>query len=182
MGKEGKILKQHNDGKVHLMVMLGATTEELVTLSGRLGTTTAEIGGVSADTQAIASRVVGEMHTSFGAAVSGITGAMDSLRGSIDAARGQLESTTWTGANRLTFDSAYGDFTVAMGSLEAAVSDAYQQFDGQMKQMGELIESFQLQVTGSLAEAQSSTTSMNQAVEAQRNNLETAMNTGLGVS
>lgn len=163
------------------MVMLGATLEELLNLSARLTTTTSEIGTVAADTQGVSHRVVDDMHGSFATAVAGITSAMDTLRGSVEASRGQLESTTWTGANRAVFDGAYTEFTAAMTHLELAVADAYGEFDAQMKQMAAMIEGFQGQVMASLDQAQGSTTSMAQAVEAQRANLDMAMNTGLAV-
>lgn len=163
------------------MAMLGATPTELIELSSRLGVTTSEISHVSGDTQGIAARVVDEMQSTFATAVSSITTTMDSLRSTVDASRGQLEATTWTGANRVVFDGAYGDFTAAMGQLEVAVTDAYAEFDAQMQQLGSVIEGFQGQVMSSLDQAQTSTTSMAQAVDAQRDNLEMAMNSGLAV-
>ena len=163
------------------MTILGATTEDLVGLAARLGTTTADIGAVERDTQGIATTVVDEMHVSFSTAVTGITNATNVLRGSVDGARAQLDRTTWTGTNRAVFDGAYADFTAAMAGLEAAITDAYGQFDAQMKQVAGLIEEFQAQVSASMQDAQASTTSMQQAVEAQRENLEMVMNTGLSV-
>ncbi len=163
------------------MAMLGATPAELIELSSRLGVTTTEINHVSGDTQGIAARVVDEMHGTFATAVSSITSAMDALRGTVDASRGQLETTTWTGANRAVFDGAYTDFTGAMGQLELAVTDAYAEFDAQMQQLSTVIEGFQGQVASSLDQAQTSTTSMAQAVDAQRDNLEVAMNSGISV-
>lgn len=163
------------------MAMLGATPEELIELASRLGVTTSEINQVSGDTHGISARVIDEMHATFATAVSSITTAMDALRLTVDASRGQLETTTWTGANRAVFDGAYGDFTGAMGQLEGAVTDAYAEFDAQMQQLGGVIEGFQGQVSSSLDQAQTSTTSMAQAVDAQRDNLELAMNSGLAV-
>ena len=114
------------------MSILGATTEELVSLAGQLATTTSDIAGVSADTQGISSTVVQEMESSFSRAITSITTAMSTMHASVASARGQLEGTTWTGNNRAVFDGAYADFNTAMGNLEAAINDAYQQFDGQM--------------------------------------------------
>lgn len=163
------------------MSILGATTEELVSLAAQLKSTTADIGAVNGDTQGIAATVVDEMEASFSTAITGITNAMNALRGSVDAARGQLEGTTWTGNNRAVFEGAYADFNGAMTGLEAAINDAYAQFDGQMKQVAGLIQDFQTQVAASMQDAQASTTSMHHAVEAQRENLEMVMNTGLSV-
>lgn len=163
------------------MSILGAQTGELVDLAVQLGTTTGDIGSVQADTRSVATTVTGEMESSFGRALTGITSAMDVLRGSVESAKGRLDGTTWTGSNRETFNGAYTNFGSAMTSLEGAVNDAYQQFDAQMKQIGGMIEEFQTQVGTSLEQAQDSTTSMQEAVNAQRENLEMVMNTGLSV-
>lgn len=163
------------------MSVLGAQTGELVDLAAQLGATTGDIGGVHADTRSVASTVTQEMESSFAKALSGITGAMETLRGSVESAKGRLDATTWTGANRETFTGAYINFGSAMNNLEGAVNDAYTQFDGQMKQISGLIEEFQVQVGTSMEQAQDSTTSMQEAVNAQRQNLESVMNTGLTV-
>ncbi|MEM7094202.1 MAG: hypothetical protein AAF567_14455 [Actinomycetota bacterium] len=163
------------------MVMLGATLEELVALGGRLDAATGEISEVGAQTQTIAGSVVAEMQGAFAVAVAGITDAMAALRTTVETSRATLDATTWTGANRQIFDGAHLDFAAAMTQLEASVADAYGQFDAQMHQVGEMIETFQVQVMAGLDQAQQSTTSMARAVDAQRENLDLAMNSGLGV-
>jgi len=163
------------------MSVLGAQTGELVELAAQLGTTTGDIGAVHADTRTVADTVTQEMEGSFTKAITGITTAMDALRGSVESAKGRLDGTTWTGSNRETFTGAYENFGGAMNNLEGAVNDAYSQFDGQMKQVAGLIAEFQVQVGTSMEQAQDSTTSMQEAVNAQRENLESVMNTGLTV-
>lgn len=163
------------------MSILGAQTGELIDLAAQLGTTTGDIGAVHADTRSVAGAVTQEMEVSFTKALTGITTAMDTLRGAVESAKTRLDGTTWTGSNRETFAGAYQNFGGAMTNLEVAVNDAYMQFDGQMKQVGGLIEEFQVQVGTSLEQAQDSTTSMRQAVDAQRENLESVMNTGLTI-
>lgn len=163
------------------MSVLGAQTEELISLATRLGSTGSDISAVNAEAQGVANAVIEQSEAAFTTAVSGITSAMDTMRGAVDAARAQLDGTTWTGANRAVFDGAYGDFTAAMTSLEAVTNDAYLEFDSQMKLLSGFIRDFQQQVTVSLGDAQDSTMSMQTAVDAQRDNLETVMNTGLAV-
>jgi len=163
------------------MSVLGAQTEELVSLATRLGATSGDISAVDAETQGVANAVIDQSEAAFSSAVSGITTAMDTMRGTVDAARAQLDGTTWTGANRAVFDGAYGDFSAAMVNLETVTNDAYLQFDAQMKQLNGFIREFQQQVSVSLSDAQASTTSMQTAVDAQRDNLETVMNTGLAI-
>ena len=161
------------------MNMLGAETGQLETLAARLLQTGAEIDQVQSQTQVTADTVVSEMEASFRQALQGIEQSMAHLRGTVDAAHNQLADTTWTGANASTFQAGYGDFNGAMVSFEAAVGDAYMQFDAQMRTMGETISAFQVQVSSSMQQAHVSTDSMQRAVSQQQMNLESAMNTGL---
>lgn len=161
------------------MNMLGAETGQLETLAAQLTRTGAEIDQVQSQTQLTADTVVAEMEASFRQALHGIEHAMLQLRGTVDTAHVQLSDTTWTGANAVTFHAGYGDFNGAMAVFEAAVNDAYLQFDAQMRAMGETITAFQAQVTASMQQAHVSTDSMHRAVTQQQLNLESAMNTGL---
>lgn len=163
------------------MSVLGAETEQLSVLASRLGSTTVEIAEVQSECTSIQQDVCAEMEGSFRKAITSITIAMDRLHSTVDQARGQLDGTTWTGQNRLIFDSAYGDFGQAMRSLSSAVGDAYSEFDAQMRQVSSVMENFQAEVASSMGHAQESTTSMQHAVTAQRENLESVMNTGLSV-
>jgi len=162
--------------------LLGAETGQLEALASRLAQTGNEIEQVQTQTQSTADTVVGEMEGSFGRALSGIESAMHQLRATVDAAHAQLGDTTWTGANAVAFHGGYGDFNAAMVAFEGAVHDAYQQFDSQMRAMGETIVEFQSQVTMSMQQAQASTSSMQVAVTQQQVNLESAMNTGISFS
>lgn len=159
--------------------ILGAETGQLEALAGQLTQTGAEIDQVRAETQTTADTVVSEMEASFHRALQGIEQSMQHLRSSVDAAHNRLAETTWTGVNAETFHAGYGDFNAAMANLEAAVGDAYVQFDAQMRGMGETITAFQSQVTGNMQQASASTESMQMAVRQQQANLEMAMNTGL---
>jgi len=159
--------------------ILGAEIGQLEALAAQLTRTGGEIEQVQGQTQGTADTVVAEMEGSFSRALRSIELSMQNLRATVDAAHGQLNDTTWTGANASTFHAGYGDFNAAMVSFEAAVGDAYAQFDAQMRSMGETITTFQSQVTTSMQQAQTSTTSMQQAVTQQQANLESAMNTGL---
>jgi uncharacterized protein YukE len=159
--------------------VLGAETGQLETLAQQLTRTGAEIDQVRSETQTTADTVVGEMEGSFHRALRGIEQSMQHLRSSVDTAHNQLSNTTWTGANANRFQAGYGDFNSAMVSFEAAVGDAYAQFDAQMRNMGETINTFQVQVANSMQQEHASTDGMQQAVSQQQANLESAMNTGL---
>lgn len=163
------------------MSVLGAQTGELVELASQLGSTTGDIEAVNADTRTVSTTVTSEMQDSFGRALTGITNAMKMLTDSVTAANGRLDGTTWTGSNRETFNGAYVNFGSAMGSLDSAVNQAYAEFDGQMKQISGFIDEFQVEVDAAMQQAKESTTSMQTAVNAQRENLESVMNTGLTV-
>lgn len=162
-----------------MTAILGAQTDQLQALATRLTTTGSEIDQVHAETQTTADTVVTQMEDAFRQALGGIEHALGNLRATVDAAHNQLADTTWTGANADRFHSGYGEFNTAMAGFEGAVRSAYEQFDGQMKVMGETITDFQLQVTTSMQQAHASTNSMQQAVSQQQANLESAMNTGL---
>ena len=151
----------------------------MAALAGRLAATTTDLAEVQVQTQQTSDTVVSEMESSFGRAVRSIDDAMQRLRGTVDGARVQLVDTTWTGSNAANFHGGYDSFTAAMGNFEAAVQDAYLQFDTQMRSVGQTITAFQTQVSASMAQAQESTASMQQAVNAQTQVLESAMNTGL---
>jgi len=159
--------------------MLGASVDQLDALTSRLGTTAADIGTSSADTHTISNQVIDECQVAFRTAVSSITSSMEQMRASVEGAQAQLEASDWTGANRAFFDGAYGEFTTAMFALETTVNGAYSDFDAQMHALGGVMTDFQTQLAANLTDAQTSTTSMQQAVESQKSNLMTVMNTGM---
>lgn len=163
------------------MTMLGATPAQLEELAVELGATTAEIGDVHSQTNGVAERVCDEIVASFNQAVTGISTAMGELRTTVDRVQGRLADADWTGTNRATFDGAYGQFNTAMLTLETSVRDAYDQFDGQLKQIAGFIGEFQAEVGTCMTEAQQSTQSMQDAVTAQATNLVDVMNSGLTV-
>lgn len=159
--------------------MLGAETAGLSALAVRLGTTTSEIGACQIECQSIQTTVCGAMDEAFAAAITSLQTTRGNLDQTVQAAAGQLADTRWTGANRASFDGAYQGFTGAMASLNQAIDAAYGQFQSNMQQMNALMETFQLDVSASMGQAQESTTSMQTAVTAQQANLESVMNTGL---
>lgn len=159
--------------------MLGAEVGGLGALASRLGTTTNEIGICQADCQTIQVTVCGAMEDAFASAINSLNTTRGNLDGTVQAAAGQLADTRWTGANRGNFDGAYQGFTGAMTSLNQAIDSAYGQFQTNMQQMKAMMETFQQDVSRSMGQAQESTTSMQNAVSAQQQNLEAVMNTGL---
>ena len=159
--------------------MLGASVDQLDSLTTGLGATATDIGAVSSDTHAISSQVIDECRSAFSNAVSAITNSMTQLSDSVKAAEARLGESDWTGANRVFFDGAYGDFTTAMHALETTVNNAYGDFNAQMEALGGVITDFQTQLATNLTDAQTSTTSMQQAVESQKTNLMTVMNSGM---
>lgn len=162
-----------------MTTILGAETGELEALAAQLGHTTVEIDAVRGETQVTAETVVAEMESSFHRALQGIEQAMGALRSTVEGAHNQLGQTTWTGGNAAIFQQGYADFNGAMGTFERTVGDAYVQFDTQLRSMGETITTFQNQMAVSMTHACASTESMQDAVTRQRENLESAMNTGL---
>lgn len=159
--------------------MLGADVGGLSALAGRLGTTTSDIGTCQTECQRIQHTVCGAMEAAFDTAITSLQVTRTNLDQTVQAAAGQLADTRWTGVNRASFEDAYGGFTGAMASLNQAIDAAYGQFRANMQQMNALMETFQVDVATSMAQAQESTSSMQVAVSAQQTNLESVMNTGL---
>ncbi len=161
------------------MTVLGAQLDDLTDLAGRLTTTESEIGGVQTDSTAATSTVVGDVTTAAANALVRITALMDNLRASVDAAATRAADANWTGHNREEFIRGYGDFNAAVAQAEAATRDTFANFDNAISSMTAELEQYQASLSAALADAQGSTASMAQAVEAQRENLDSVMNTGL---
>lgn len=158
------------------MAMLGAELTHLEALAAQLGQSGDQLDGVSAQAQRIQAQVCADLEATFGAAMSQITGTTAELTSAVDAARAQLAATVWTGANRVAFEDAAGDFDTAMSTLAGAVDESYLHFQGELARIAGFMETFQAEVTSSLGEARASTEAMRQAVEVQHTNLDAAMN------
>lgn len=162
--------------------MLGAQLEDLGGLADRLRATSADINTVQGEATRVSDTVVTSVRDAAHAALTQISGAMDRLRVAVAASTQQSEATNWTGANREVFVGANADFDAAMAQAEGATNDTFQRFEAAIESMAAGLEEYAAVLDRSLTDAQTSTTSMAAAVDAQRVNLETVMNTGLTVS
>lgn len=161
------------------MSVLGAQLDDLTGLAGQLTTTEGEIGGVATDSTSTTTNVVGDVTNAANAALTRITSLMDELRRTVDTAARNADAAAWTGANRDRFISGYADFNAAVAQAEAVTRDTFANFDAAIASMAGELEQYQASLTGALSDAQASTNSMARAVEAQRDNLDSVMNSGL---
>lgn len=162
------------------MSLLGAQLEDLTSLSTQLTTTEGSIGTVQTSTTSETTTVVEGVRTAASTALAQITTLMGELRTAVEAASTNADGANWTGANRETFIGAYGDFNTAMSTAEVATSDTFANFDTSINTMSSELEEFQSTFSLALTDAQSSVSSMATAVNAQRDNLDQVMNTGMG--
>lgn len=155
--------------------MIGASLDQLESLSGALNTTAADITSVDGQAQTAASNAVGEMNNIAEATRSAIENAMSEMIAAVSRSRGELASADWTGPNRTTFDSHYEGFEGAMNLAQTNTNATFASLKATIAQMGEEIEAYAIEMHNALESASTSTTSMSTAVTTQRNNLEAAM-------
>jgi uncharacterized protein YukE len=163
------------------MSMLGAQLEDLSGLSTQLTSTSSEITAVDAAATSSTTQVVDGVRQASNAAKLAIDAHMQTLRETIMNANSRLTATQWTGQNQMTFTSAYEQFNSAMVTAENAAKDTFASFERSITTMSTELEEFVTRFNASMADASASTTSMASAVDAQRDNLDQVMNTGMSV-
>lgn len=161
--------------------MLGAQLEDLTSLAGQLNRTGGAITECQTSSTGTTNDVVTTVRQAADAALSAITAQMESLRSAVAAANAASGSAEWTGANAERFRTAYGDFDASMVKAETSTKDTFQQFQKAISDMAQSLDGYSQELAKALTSARSSTDSMARAVEAQRTNLDTVMNTGLSV-
>jgi len=159
--------------------MIGADLGQMDDLAQRMRTTTTAIGKAQSTTDGATRNVVGSVTTDARAALQQIQGELGELRSSVAGSVATANATNWVGANAQTFRASATEFDTAMQRAEAATTDAFTKFQASIQQMADALESYQASFSAALTNAQSSTTSMETAVIAQRNHLDDAMNRGM---
>ncbi len=155
--------------------MIGASLDQLESLSGALTTTAGDIGTVDGQAQTAANNAVAEMNTIAEATRSAIESAMGEMIAAVTRSRGELAGADWTGPNRTTFDGHYGTFEGAMTLAQTNTNETFASLKTTIANMGGQIEAYAIEMHNALESASTSTTSMSTAVTTQRNNLESAM-------
>lgn len=164
------------------MTMLGAQLDDLDALALRLRTTASEIGDVHSTASGTSGRVVTEVRTSASDALRNITTSMEKLRSAVTASAARADATAWSGLNHDRFLDAHRDFDAAMLRAEEATTSAFGDFNAAIEQMAAGIEEYSNSLAVSLDHAGAASTSMANAVDQQRANLDQVMNQGLGVA
>lgn len=164
------------------MTMLGAQLDDLAALSARLQATASDVATGRNSSVATTSQVVAEVGDAARRALDQITSHMQSLDASVAAAASQADSTQWTGANADRFRAGAAEFRSAMQSGQAATTDAFASFQSSVTTMTETLHEFVSSFSTALANAEQSAIEMADAVDAQRSNLDQAMNVGLSFS
>jgi biotin operon repressor len=163
------------------MPTLGATLEDLESLSTQLTTTTGDIGDVRDQTRTAITEVIDRLRQAGLEAVNTARQQMQALRTTVETAQSRADGADWTGHNAEVFRSAYQEFNSAIGQAETATTGYFDEFNSLLDRLGVDTEDYVGQLGTSLTNAQSSTESMSHAVDAQRQNLDQVMNTGFSV-
>jgi hypothetical protein len=162
--------------------MLGAQLDDLDALAGQLDRTAAAITDCQSRSTTDTNQVVDSVRTATTTALQRITAQMDTLRESVRAAGHSAGAAQWTGANAERFRSAYQQFDTSMQQAEATTKETFADFHRAIDRMAAALADYAGQLAGALTNAQSSTHAMSSAVQAQRTNLDSVMNTGLSVA
>ena len=162
------------------MVMLGAQLDDLDGLAQRLRLTGGEIGDVRADAQLTTTTVVEAVRGSVQEARTRIDAVMIDLLRSVGASADVAAATAWTGRNQEAFVGHHAEFRAAMDQASAATTDAFAQFGLAVEQMAGALVDYDVSLAAALADAAASSQAMATAVEAQRDNLDQVMNSGMG--
>jgi uncharacterized protein YukE len=161
--------------------ILGAELDDLVALSSELARTTSALGQTQSGSAASTNDVVQSVKSAAAAAEGQITTQMDSLRGAVGRANASASTAVWTGRNAERFRAAYQDFDASMQKAETATRETFNDFRRAIDEMARTLADYTQTFSTALSNAQSSTQSMQAAVDAQRQNLDQVMNTGLTV-
>ncbi len=163
------------------MPALGATLDDLQALADQLRATSSDIGEVSTTTQTQIKAIVEQLRTSGTQAVTTARNQMEALRASVTAAQSRADGADWTGHNAEVFRHAYQDFNQSMTKAEQATNGYFEEFNTLLDKLGGDTETYVGEFTTSMSSAQTSTDSMATAVDAQHQNLDQVMNTGMSV-
>ncbi len=158
------------------MPMLGAELADLEALAQQLSISTTRLDQADVTSRSTQQTVCNEMQASFASGIAAVQSVMGDLASIVSDANSQLGATMWTGANRTMFDSAVGDFGSTMSSLQGTIDETWTHFNAEIAKVSDFLETFQGEVSAHLGQAQQATTGMQQAVIAQRDNLDAAMN------
>jgi len=161
------------------MTMLGAQLDDLVALSQQLTTMSGDVAASRDDAVATTSHVIADVTQATATALQQITAHMERLDTSVTTAVARAEATQWTGANADRFREGAHDFQASMSTGRATTTEAFSSFQHSVATMTETLEEFVTGFSAALTDAASSATDMSAAVEAQRANLDSVMNSGL---
>ena len=161
------------------MSMLGASLEDLDQLSVQLHTTAASIDTVSTDTNRTAQAAVSQLRDTGTSAVTSATDHMSTLREAVERARSRADGASWVGHNAETFRASYHDFSGAMARAEEATTGYFAELKNVLERLSADTEQYLGELTFALRDARDSTEAMSRAVDAQRDNLDQVMNTGM---
>ncbi len=164
------------------MTILGAQLEDLSRLSQRLTTTSADVGGARDGAVRTTAQVVSGVQEAAQAALEQIMTHMDQLGQSVAASVSEAGSTNWTGANADRFRDGATTFQSSMQAAQNSTTDTFSQFRATIASLSETLDAYASSLGAQLSDAEQSVQQMSQAVEHQRSNLDSVMNTGMTFS
>ncbi len=164
------------------MTILGAQLDDLSRLSQRLTTTATDVGGSRDGAIRTTAQVVAGVQEAAQAALEQIMTHMDHLGQSVSASVAEAGSTNWTGANADRFRDGASSFQSSMQAAQNTTTDTFGQFRATIGSLSETLDGFAANLGAQLNDAEQAVQQMSQAVEHQRSNLDSVMNTGLSFS
>jgi len=161
------------------MPQLGATLEELVDLEGRLRTSAGAIETQNRSTATATTNAVTTLNEGSNTARTQIEGFMAELNADVGQVYRDTLGTDWTGQNRENFLSNYQTFQTQMNAAATATNNYFTDLQSAITTMMNNLTDYQGELSTALTAAQTASESMGTAVAGQRQNLDTAMNTGM---
>lgn len=164
------------------MSMLGASLGDLSELSGRLTQTSGDVETSREEANALTSEVVSSLNTAAASAFQRISSTMDTMDQSVRQSVDRAQQANWTGANADRFRIGAQSFHTAINQADTTTRESFETFKTSVQTMTENLDAYVQSLAVSLSAASNSAQEMSQAVEAQRSNLDSVMNTGISVS
>ncbi|MEZ5375444.1 MAG: hypothetical protein R2733_02970 [Acidimicrobiales bacterium] len=164
------------------MTILGAQLDDLSRLSQRLTTTAGDVGGSRDGAIRTTTQVVTGVQEAAQAALEQIMTHMDQLGQSVAASVAEAGATNWTGSNADRFRDGATTFQRSMQAAQNTTTDVFSQFRATIASLSDTLDSYAAALGTQLSDAEQSVQQMSQAVDHQRSNLDSVMNTGLAFS
>ncbi len=160
-------------------MLLGASLDDLASLSRRLDLTAGDVGAAATATRTLTQRALETIRAATLDARGRLGAELAGLLDAVTAAGATAEQTAWTGANASTFRTGYAEFTAAIRQAEAALAATFDGFEAGIAQMAAALEEHATAFAVAMGDADGAARTMARAVDTQRAALDSVMNQGM---